>query len=486
MWVVVAGAGWLIFAGALVYPAAALLVRAVDAPWPEGFDISWVVFRESVALAGAGALAGVLLSLPGAYALGRQSSQTWGAVTVSVLLMPLLLPPMVYAFGWDRMAHIPDTLQCVLVWASWSWPVPALLIGSGWRRLGRRAFEEALTNTGAWSAFYRAVLPILRRQIATSLLVLFAFFLGDYSVPHACGLIVYSTDLLSRCEAGSSSLAVLLASLPVAGLILLALLGAAAVWGGDTGDEEVVEGGACCQPTSRLLWPSILVALAVGCAVVPVCALAQSVNVVDALSMTVRTYGYELGASIGVVLVAGLAAVVMGGAVVVSRRFRRMALVWGLCWAALPGALVGQAIVAAYLPFPRVYDHWVMMVLGYVARFGWVGILAAWLSQACAGRSQVWAAQVDGASRAGANWRIGLASNWVMLACGVLIVAGVSLSEVATTALVRVPSVSPISLILIEKFHRFEDGVLVGLSVLMVLAALPGVLLAGWAARRWA
>ena len=54
-----------------------------------------------------------------------------------------------------------------------------------------------------------------------------------------------------------------------------------------------------------------------------------------------------------------------------------------------------------------------------------------------------------------------------------------ALGEAAATALVRVPTFSPLSQILIEKFHRFEYGMLVSLSLWLVAAAVvPAGLLA--------
>jgi ABC-type spermidine/putrescine transport system permease subunit II len=72
-----------------------------------------------------------------------------------------------------------------------------------------------------------------------------------------------------------------------------------------------------------------------------------------------------------------------------------------------------------------------------------------------------------------------------MLAAGVFVATALNLSEAAATSLVRVPSVNSIALILIEKFHRFEDEMLIALSLIMAAAAAPAVWLAARAARSW-
>ena len=275
---------------------------------------------------------------------------------------------------------------------------------------------------------------------------------------------------------------VIVASAPVAGLIAVGLGVAVLLWRRrqEAGDTDA----ALCAPLP--LGPRLLpVALAVICVLAPVVALARAVPLWASLAEAVATYGEELTESLAVALFSGLTAVFMGACLVSLRGLRVVAFAGALLWAALPGALVGEAVVCAYLRFPVVYDHWPIVVIGYVARFGWVGILVAWLAYESAGSDQLQAARSDGAGPLTIAWRVALASNWVVLVCGVMIVAALSLSEVATTSLVRVPSLDPIALILIEKFHRFEDGILISLSLLLVAAALPGAILAGVAARRW-
>ena len=322
---------------------------------------------------------------------------------------------------------------------------------------------------------------MLWRHVLVSFLLLFAFFLGDYAVPHACGLIVYATELLLAAESALHPRAALVASLPVVVVIVAALAAAGVVWRRLPEIDESDDAGGL-RTIGRARWIAPLMVLL--CVGVPLVGLLRSVPIGASVAETLRTYGVEVAASLGVALLGGVVAMVMGAALAALPVVRRVALVWALVWAAVPGALVGAAVVVAYLPAPRVYDHWVMLVIGYVARFGWIGIAAGWLAQQGVGRAQLDAARSDGAGAVTASWRVALAGNVPTLVCGALIVTAFSLSEAATTALVRVPSVNPVALILIEKFHRFEDGILVGISLLLVLAAVPGMILVGIVMRR--
>jgi ABC-type spermidine/putrescine transport system permease subunit II len=177
-----------------------------------------------------------------------------------------------------------------------------------------------------------------------------------------------------------------------------------------------------------------------------------------------------------VAAVAGIAAVLLGAGIVTWRR-RASASVWAVLFGVLPGALIGESILAAYRPIDWIYSGWPIVVIGYVARYGWVGVLAAWLAVQASGRDLAEQARSDGAGELAITTRIRLAASMPILLCGAAIVAALSLSDIATASLVQVPSLPLISLILLDKYHRFEDGMLICLSLWLVAAALPGAIL---------
>ncbi|MCH7994802.1 MAG: hypothetical protein IIB57_10220 [Planctomycetes bacterium] len=139
----------------------------------------------------------------------------------------------------------------------------------------------------------------------------------------------------------------------------------------------------------------------------------------------------------------------------------------------------------AYRDIPIVYYEWPLVVIGLIARFAWLGVLVAWLAWAAGARELSDQARVDGASEPMVATRIRLAAHFPALAAGGVVVAVLALAEIATASLVRVPSVGLISLILIEKFHRLEDGMLAALSLWLVIPAVAAALLAGIALHPW-
>ncbi len=151
---------------------------------------------------------------------------------------------------------------------------------------------------------------------------------------------------------------------------------------------------------------------------------------------------------------------------------------------ALPGALVGAAILSAYRSVPIIYDYWPVVVVGYVARFGWIGVLAMGLARRAVPEELVWQARTDGADETTVSVRIHAALCWPTLLFGACLAAALSLSELPTSYLLRVPSLGLIAHVLTDKFHRFEDGMLISLSLWLMLSAVPGVVLLGLVLRR--
>ncbi len=483
------GPGLALYALVIVVPSFALVARSVrlgrsetGSPWLTSNQ--WSLLGESVQLAASSAGLAVLLSLPAAYVVGRIGRVSRTPVVGALLLAPLLLPPMIYAFGWQwvGLPVFAGGSLCRWIWASWCWSVPALLIGSGWARAGRDAYAAAVLDAGPAVAFFRAVLPMLARHALIAALILFVLFLNEYSVPHACMLTVLATELLALAANSTRSADVLVPSMPV--LAVTAVASGLVYWlwrgrGWAQTDSDDLSGRASGSVTL------VVLAIAVGLAttITPLVLLVREAGSWAAMAEAWRTYHTELGQSIGVALGAGLVAVVMGVMLGVAGRWRGAILVLTLLFGALPAALVGEAVLVAYQPVGLIYNHWPLLVIGYAARFGWIGLLTAWLAGATVGTDTVAQARTDGAGESSILLRLAYVPNLPLLLCGVAVVAAFSLADVAVSSLLQVPSIAPISLKLIEKFHRFEDGMLVALSLWLVAGAIPAVVLS-WAALR--
>jgi len=480
--------GFLLLILAVIYPASMLLVKCFEALPPSEQNASeaavglpWSLLVRSVRLSGMGATLACVLSIPGIFLVVRAGAASRYVLVAGLMAVPLLFPPIVAALGWRWWVDVPGEVRCVGVWAAWCWPIVSLIVGGAWAKTGRHLYEVALMNSHTVPAFFHVMFSVLIRPLCAAWLLLFALFLGDYAVPHSCDIIVYATALLSEATSSLHPLATVRAAWPLLIPMSVALL-AAFLTGRRAGQTEIDEP---MQPRSlgRLV-PALVAMLLLVSLALPITALLRKVDLVAALITTWKTYDTDILSSLGVASLAGVLIVWMGASVVAWPPLRRICPAIVLLWAVLPGALIGKGLIAAYLPFDFIYSHWTLTVLGYVARFGWIGVLCAYLVSMQGGRASEQAAMVDGASGGMATWRVTFANHWPTLAGGATIAAAMALAELATTSLVRVPSYTPVSLILIEKFHRFEDDILVALCILMLIAACPAIIVAAIAVRR--
>ncbi|MCP4247076.1 MAG: hypothetical protein GY778_08505 [bacterium] len=473
----------------IAFPATALIVRAIglgttpanSAPGHDGGY--WALLGFSILLAVGGAVLSIVLALPGAYLIGRAGSLRGRPLTCMALATPLLLPPMVYAFGWQRLAPamLPGTLRCIWVWAGWCWPIPALLIGTGWLRWGRSAYEHALLDSTPSRAFGRVVLPLLGRQATLGGLIVLALLLGEYSVPHACNLVVMATSLLGWATQSTRPADVLLPALPMTLVLVLSLVEVWRRWRRqDPGEGDLTDPQSSGRSGSDVAPMALVLGFTV---VLPVVWLVRDIGSVGVLATAWRTYHGELLRSIAMAVSAGIVAIGMGMSVMAWPRACKPAAIWAVLFGALPGALVGEAVLVAYQPIEVVYSNWPLLLIGYVARYGWIGLLIAWLARTSADRDTIGQAATDGADEVQITWRLRYVPNAPLLLAGVAVVAALSLADLPVASMLQVPSLRPIPVILVEKFHRFEDGMLISLSLWLLAGAIPAGL-AGWVALR--
>jgi len=482
---------WAVFVLAMVFPAAALIGRCIAQGEPPdgGYTFSarqLGLFWRSLWLSASATILCLMMSLPGAYVVGGLRRLHHRPMVAASMLGLLLCPPMVYAFGWERVlpAALHGYIRCLLVWALWSWPIPALLLGAGWSRVGRQAFESALILTSPAGAFLRVVLPLLLPHVLLSGLLLFLLYFNDYGVPHACLVQVYATELLGWAASSSRPVDTAWPSLLPVVTTGIALLGAFLAWRRCSAHDDVEVTATVPDACTRLTGVAIL-CLAVSW-LLPLGTLAARLDSPQVMVEAFRTYGHDLAWSLGVAVIGAIASVAMGLGLAATRPLRAFGLAWAVAFAALPGALIGDALVAAYNHNSTwwIYDHWPIVALGYVSRFGWIGVLTALLASAGPGSQLVSQARVDGASWPSIVGRIQVAMNWPGILCGAGAIVALAVADAAASSLVRVPAFSPIAHVLIEKFHRFEDGMLISLSLWLVAATIPPAVLFAVALRR--
>ena len=486
-----AGTAWVMFLAAVVWPTLALAWRCIgqsEAP-DAGYTFTarqMGLLWRSVWMASVATLGALALSVPGAMAIGRSRGGGHTPLLVFLLGVLLLTPPMVLALGWNRLLPIAvgDTLRCLMIWSLWMWPIPAMIIGAGWSRVGRSAYEAALLTVSPWLAFVHVGLGVLRSHVALSAAIVFVLCFGDYGTPHACSVTVFSTELLGWAMQSTRVINTIWPSLPALCVVGALLVTMFAIFrrrsiGADymTLNESPV--------SARTRAGAVTIGLFVVAWALPMAWLMARLDGLGQIRQAVGVYGRDLGWSIGTAVVAAAASLVMGLGIIGMHRVRRWVLLWCMLLGAIPGALIGVAMIAAYNheTTALLYDDWPIVALTYVTRFGWIGMLTA-LAATRAHPLLIEQARTDGAGDADMLSAIRLPLVWPTLLAGGAIVVALALSDVAASNLIRVPTFNSLAAVLMEKFHRFEDGMLVSISLVLALAAIPPAVLAALIAKR--
>lgn len=426
----------------------------------------------------------VLIALPFAFVLGNRQRKFYPPMIIAIFSSLLICPPMVYAFGWERLLPVgfDPYVRCILVWTLWLWPIPAIIISTGWSQTGKSIYESARMDTSASKAFLNVAFSTLRIHIGASFFIVFVLFFTSYDVPHACGLIVFSTELLGWAANSIFVIDTIWPALPSMMIIGFILMGLAYGWRHKslayTSDSTYSN-----QTSQSIVTLFFVLAGFILSWFLPIGALLCKLNSIDILLEAYRTYSTDLMWTISVAVVSGLLTMIMGLGWIELKCCRTAMFLWTIMLGMMPGALIGKSLIAAYnhSVSATLFDHWPVVVLGYVAHFGWIGIVTAIVATRRSTHDTLDQAHTDGADQTRYVMNILIPCSWPVLISGAGIVTALSIGEVATTSMLRVPDFSPISLVIIEKFHRFEDGMLISLSLFLVITSLLVVWIITWA-----
>lgn len=489
-----------LFAAALVWPVSALILRCLEEGpsaatswWPGDRQVG-LLLRSFGLAAGASVLALAIGMLVTGLS-GRRSDPLGSRPCRVMLLSALLFPPMVYAFGWQRIlpGGFPAELRCIVTWALWAWPIPAAILSAAWRSRARDVLEAAALETTGASSLLRIGAPLLIRETVLAVLLLFALFFADYAVPHACGLAVYATELLSWATSSSRVADTLLPAIPMVAMQLMAVITLLVLARRATGSYDAQDVGDVSGPRAPLdRGLLVITGVFLVAQILPLAGLIAHGGSWRSMIDTWHVHGGDLAwsawtSAVGAMLAVGGACGLLTWTTLSARRVtgRSTARAMGLAAllvGALPGGLIGIAFIAAYNSnlLGYVYDHWTVLSLGYVARFGWIAYLAAIIALPRRfPRTLVEQSAIDGASPSDRFRFVTLPLILPDLVVLWMIISALGLAEVPTTDLLRVPGYTPVSQVLIESFHRLEDGKMAAICIWLMLAALPAAILIG-------
>jgi ABC-type Fe3+ transport system permease subunit len=443
---------------------------ALQALHPFGFHMK--LLGRTLLFNGGVATIATILALPVAVVLGK--ARAWVAVVLGMILpVALLLPSIVYAYGWMQVlrlgnvfpmpASTGDVWRCIWTLATWLWAIPAGVIGLSLRRLDGDLQQQALLEGAYWRIVGRQLFPAALAAFA----IVMILAMQEFSVYEPTGISVVATEVRTVFETGqvglwTGALATVQSgqgiSLPpadqqknaaaalVTAFPMLCVIGILSVVAGTLAARQETTDTVDVAPKPRVLeagWLSIgLSALVIaGVLVLPFVAMLVSIHRSFDLGRVWRTFYPPV---LGTLSVGGMTALVgialsAGGLV---RRFH-WPLVIGLVTFLVGGQMLAIALIRLYnhpslrLTYSWIYNGPGIVVMAYVARFGW---LAMWASRSTWGarwRGVREMASVDGAS----PWAVARFVVWpmawpVVAACGVLLML-LSMTEVPSTVLLN-------------------------------------------------
>ena len=510
------GLGLTVFAGAVVAPMVGLAItgaglgREVAAPVP--LPSGWMLLAHSVTLSAVAAIAAIILGIAPAAVLGSVRAH-WRPIVLGLILAPLLLPSQIHAYAWDLALGnagivgrwLPQplfdtawarTVQAGLISAGWLWPVVALIVGAGWRVVGRTSYTLAILDTTPTRAYLKAVLPGLRHHLLAAVCVVFAITLIEYPIPHLTLCRVYSTELVVLAESAAPASQLMQITVQVVMLVVVlvaivaqSLRAAARFQPVDAQDHPWTANTA--RHDSRPPRTACVLALCVWCAslLLPAVAMWLAMRDSTAWRQAFSLFAREWTISLAVALAAALLSVAMAVATVLLGRasnrpwLARLGIA-GAMTALCPPAILGIALIAAFNRpglLGYLYDVTpVVWIMGLVARYGLVAMLVVWTSLGSRRMLLVEQARVDGADTCQILVLILLRMLQPVLLAAVLVVMLLSLFEVVVTHLAGPVGFPSLSLTLLNHMHYGRDDVVIATSLTVMGLGVLLTLTCGW------
>lgn len=410
-----------------------------------------------------------------------------------------------------------DVARCVWALAAWLWALPAGVIGLALRRLDATLQQQAMIDGALWRVTARQLVgPVVASVACVTVLAT-----QEFAVYEPTGISVVATEVRqvfttgafsspdnpitavmgpgadwggnSAAEGTPSSVATspvvphdtqrLAAAASVATALPLVLitgvLGIVAVWGvRRVGAAEDVDAEGWPSTLDAGIIAKSLALLAVGVTlVVPIVALLLRLQrPIDPLFIW-RQSGQQILGSLALGSMAGAAALLVAAAAIVRRQ--RWAMPVALVAFLVGGQLLAIALIRLYNR-PRlewVYNAPPIMVMAYLARFGWLVLLAAGVTWGRPWQRLREMAAVDGAGPGQVARHVVWPLAWpLLLASGVLVMI-LSLTEVPATVLISPLRPQPIVPMLMTWVHTLESDPMIEASLLLmaVVVALAAV-----------
>ncbi|HRK30531.1 MAG TPA: hypothetical protein PLD59_05585 [Tepidisphaeraceae bacterium] len=459
------------------------------------------------------AMIATIIAIPAAVALGR------GRGTVSrglVLFLPvsLLLPSIAFEYGWKQALllggvfpspqSVGDVARCIWTLAAWLWPIPACIGAIVLRRFDVSILEQSAID----GVLNRFTLRVLIRPLLAGAAIVLLLASQEFAVFEPSGISVVATEVRMVFDTGAyssstnpitqvfgagggeaigapsqsaRSAAAIVTAMPLAATTVL--IAALAWW---ASRRLAVEGELHVGRRPTVLraprWSVIAGYLVIGITSgLPLVALLVAHKSGFSPQKVWATFSPQVIGSIFLATMTMTVSIAMA-LFQLARPRRGMIALAAVCFL-LGGQMLAIGLIRL---FNRnitafIYDSFAIAVLAYAARFGWLALAAGGMTWQRGWVSLRELAAIDGASPGQTLRSVVLPLAWPVLLAAGLLVAVLSLTEVAATVLLSPQNPQPLVPMLLQWVHlqRYDamiEGTLLLSCVVSCLAVLAVVL----------
>jgi iron(III) transport system permease protein len=504
-----------LFIGLCLAPLAALTalatagpgaVRAV--PWLD--DRQWRLLANTTVLGLGTAALATTIGAPLGLVLARAelSHKAWVRLALSV---PALLPPYVAAMAWTYLGGpsglatallgrdpLSDALYslpaAVLILSLVFYPLPMLATEVALRQIEGRLEEAALTMAGPRRVLWRITAPLALPGVLAAALIVFVLAVSEFGVPGVLRVRVYTTEIFTAFAAFYDVGRAVRLALPLLAVSLVVGLAASTV----LGDRLVRTRAAANTPSplrferGALAWPMIAAVLGLSL-FAPLAVLVREAAGSRSLAAVMAGSGEAVAGSLrlsaaGATAIVGIAMWLGYARARASGGLARAIDVLLVVTFAVPGTMVGVGLIGLWNrpgSVGSLYRTEAIVVMGYLARFLPVAVLALAASVRGVPRSHEDAAAVTGARWMRSMWTIVLPQMRPALIAAWVVAFVLASGELGVSILVAPPGEATLPIRVYTIIANTPTSTVAALALLQVAVVLgPLALLGALAARR--
>ena len=476
-------------------PLVVLIINAMHptSAFESGGNYFAVIFHSFV-LSAIIAFVAVLLGWSPGRLLG--TSNRHKDVLLMLLILPLVLPRYVLYYAWTlilspttqlgaylsqriELARFIGSLTSTSVLILWYWPIAALLISQGWRRIDRQIWDSASLDANRFGIFTKITLPLLARPLFLAFGVCFVLCLSEFATFQLAGVETLGTKLAVLYEETGSEVAPIRAAWPVsiAAFILAVVLGTGSRCWEAPAPVATVENH---NGKHRWFFLFVLVGFSL---IAPVVLLLSNLNDFQPFKQFFTLHFDELLWSLIIASVAAIMAYLVAfGALSLDRmtsgRFNRCARLLSLIMQTsifltmlVPASIVGVSLLkilsVGHVP-TSLRQSWFIVSAGQAGRFAGVALILLLLTRYTHSRSLSEMASLDGASPFRILWHIHLPYIWPLFVGSFILIMMFGMTELSATMVLLPAGLPNFAQRLLNQMHYARDQQVIASCLVLI------------------